>query len=38
MIEIFVLIAFAKKLAEMAQERGRSRWWAAAGVAGWVLG
>lgn len=38
MIEIFVVIALCKKLAEMAQERGHGRGWAALGALFWIAG
>ncbi|NJK33210.1 MAG: hypothetical protein HC927_12840 [Deltaproteobacteria bacterium] len=38
MLEIIVLVIFAKKLAEIAQNKGQSRGWAALGVAGWIVG
>jgi hypothetical protein len=38
MLEIIVLVLFAKKLSAIAQEKGRPSAWAALGVAGWILG
>lgn len=38
MIEIFVLVKFCKRLAEIAREKNRSSSWAALGAVGWVGG
>lgn len=38
MLEIFLLITFGKKLAELARGKGRSPAWAALGVMFWVGG
>lgn len=38
MLEIFFIIFFAKKLAEIAQSKGRPKGWAALGVVGWIVG
>ncbi len=38
MIEIFVLVKFCKRLAEIAREKNRTGSWAALGAFGWVGG
>lgn len=38
MLEIFLLITFGKKLAALANEKGRSSGWAALGVMFWIGG
>lgn len=38
MLEIILIITFARKLAELAASRGRSKGWAALGVAFWFGG
>jgi len=38
MLEIFFLIWFGRHLANMAQEKGRTKGWAALGVLFWISG
>jgi hypothetical protein len=38
MLEILILIQFGKRLAALAEEKGRSKGWAALGVGFWIGG
>jgi uncharacterized membrane protein YeaQ/YmgE (transglycosylase-associated protein family) len=38
MIEILVLVQFVRRLAAIAEEKGRAKSWGALGVAGWIGG
>lgn len=38
MLEIILMIVLTRKLVEDAKAKGRSGWWGALGVAGWLIG
>ena len=38
MLEVIFLAKFGRTLADMCRSKGRSVWWAAMGVGGWIFG
>ncbi len=38
MLELFFLMWFGRRLADLATRKGRTKWWAALGVGFWVAG